>query len=200
MKKILLSSGFVSCLALLTVPFFITRAPADDTAPKQLPVVFSGGYETVPVDHGRPVALVAGALGVAPEVFREAFSHVHPAGPGSGGPTGEEARANKTALMSRLGKYGITNDRLDTVSNRYRYASWRGEKWPSKAATAYAVVENGQITKFVVTDGGYGYCSLPEISVPGVRDYAGKAELGFDKNFEKNGTITSIAVVPPEAK
>jgi hypothetical protein len=48
------------------------------------------------------------------------ISHVHPAGPGSGGPTGEEARANKAALMSALGKYRGTNERLDEVSNRYR--------------------------------------------------------------------------------
>jgi hypothetical protein len=200
MKKILLPSGLAPCVAVFTLAFLNSRALAEEASAKQVPVVFSGGYETAPVDHGRPVALVAGALGVAPEVFREAFSHVHPAGPGSGGPTGEEARANKAALMSRLAKYGITNDRLDEVSNRYRYAQWRGEKWPSKPASAYAVVENGKITKFVVTDGGYGYCSLPEISVPGVRDYAGKAELGFDKNFEKNGAIVSIAVYPQEGK
>src|SRR4051812_26475330 len=70
------------------------------------PVVFSGGHETEGVDRGRPVVLIAAALGVKPEVFREAFSHVHPAGPGSGGPTGAEARQNKAALMSALGKYG----------------------------------------------------------------------------------------------
>jgi hypothetical protein len=44
--------------------------------PKQLPsdvtrvaVVFSGGHETEGVDHGRPVVLIAAALGVKPEVF-----------------------------------------------------------------------------------------------------------------------------------
>src|SRR5437016_5075268 len=81
----------------------------------RVPVVFNGGHDTDPRDHGRPVVLIAAALGVKPEVFREAFSHVHPAGPGSGGPTDAEARKNKAALMSALGKYGITNDRLDTV-------------------------------------------------------------------------------------
>lgn len=45
----------------------------------RMPVVFSGGHETVGVDHGRPVVLIAAALGVKDEVFREAFSHVHPA-------------------------------------------------------------------------------------------------------------------------
>ena len=61
----------------------------------RVPVVFSGGRETEGVDHGRPVVLIAAALGVKPEVFREAFTHVHPAGPGSGGPTDAEARAQQ---------------------------------------------------------------------------------------------------------
>src|SRR5258708_2366054 len=85
-----------------------------------------------------------GAL-VAPEVFREAFSHVLPAGPDSGGPTEGEARANKAALMAVLGKYGITNERLDEVSNRYRYVKSHGQMWPTKAAVANALVQNGVI-------------------------------------------------------
>ncbi|NBQ65466.1 MAG: hypothetical protein EBT95_08050 [Verrucomicrobia bacterium] len=31
----------------------------------RVPVVFSGGHETDPRDHGRPVVLIAGALGVS---------------------------------------------------------------------------------------------------------------------------------------
>ncbi|MEQ1843928.1 MAG: hypothetical protein ABL994_26285 [Verrucomicrobiales bacterium] len=31
--------------------------------------------------------------------------------------------------MSALGKYGITNERLDTVSNFYRYPPGRGDLW-----------------------------------------------------------------------
>jgi hypothetical protein len=45
----------------------------------KVPVVFSGGHDTVVVDRGRPVVLIAAALGVPDEVFREAFSHVRPA-------------------------------------------------------------------------------------------------------------------------
>src|SRR6476659_3521050 len=113
---------------------------------KRVSVVFSDGHDTDPRDKGRPVVLVAGGLGVTPEVFREAFSHVHPAGPGSGGPTGEEARANKAALMSALGKYGITNDRLDEVSNYYRYMRSEGQMWTTKDAVANALVKDGMVT------------------------------------------------------
>src|ERR1051325_7086572 len=79
----------------------------------RVPVVFSGGHETDPRDHGRPVVLVAGALGVQPQVFRDAFSHVRPAPRGTE-PDPRQVRENKAALMSALGRYGVTNDRLDT--------------------------------------------------------------------------------------
>src|SRR5206468_1655940 len=114
-------------ILLLTLLTLSTLVGKSDERGNKVPVVFSGGHDTDPKDRGRPVVLIAGALGVAPEVFREAFSHVHPAGPGSGGPTDAEARANKAALMNALGKYGVTNERLDTVSNYYRYVRSRGE-------------------------------------------------------------------------
>jgi hypothetical protein len=158
----------------------------------RVPVVFSEGHDTDPRDHGRPVILVAGALGVAPEVFREAFSHVHPAGPDSGGPTGEEARANKAALMSVLGKYGITNDRLDEVSNRYRYVKSHGQMWPTKAAVANAVVQNGMITGYEIISGGFGYSSPPIVTIPNVKGTAPKVELSFGKDFEANGSVSVI--------
>ena len=115
---------------LLSVPCF--------AGVTKVPLIFSGGHETDPRDHGRPVILIAAALKVPPEVFREAFSHVHPAGPGSGGPTDAEARANKHALMDALGKYGVTDEILNEVSNRYRYRSGAGELWPTHEAAGYA--------------------------------------------------------------
>src|SRR4029079_7602033 len=121
------------------------ESPTLPSGVTRVPVVFSGGHETEGQDRGRPVVLVAGGLGVKPEGFREAFSHVHPAGPGSGGPTGEEARANKAALMSALGKYGITNDRLDEVSNYYRYMRSNGEMWKTRNAVANALVKDGVV-------------------------------------------------------
>jgi hypothetical protein len=166
----------------------------------KIPVVFSGGHETDPRDHGRPVVLVAGALGVAPEVFRDAFSRVHPAGPDSGGPTGEEARANKAALMSVLGKYGITNDRLDTVSNRYRYVRSHGEMWPSQPAVANALVQNGVVTGFEVVSGGGGYSSPPKVTVPNVKAASAKVELSFSKDFDSNGAVSKIILAGEKDK
>jgi hypothetical protein len=144
----------------------LNALPADVT---RVAVVFSGGHDTEGVDHGRPVVLIAAALGVKPEVFREAFSHVHPAGPGSGGPTDAEARQNKSALMNALGKYGITNERLNEVSNFYRYASWNGGIWKNTPATANALVKNGNI------------------KVP-----APKVDLSFGKDMQSNGAVSAI--------
>ena len=160
----------------------------------RMPVTFSGGHETVPVDHGRPVKLIAAALGVQDEVFREAFSHVHPAGPGSGGPTDAEARQNKAALMNALGKFGITDERLNTVSNFYRYPPGRGNLWKTQPATANALVKNGAVTGYEITGGGYGYTMPPTVSVPGIAGAAAKVELTFGKDMEANGAVSAITV------
>ena len=168
-------------------------------AATHVPVVFSGGHDTDGRDRGRPVVLVAAALGVPPEVFRDAFSHVHPAGPSSGGPTDAEALANKKALMDALGRYGVTDERLNEVSNYYRYVRSRGELWPTKAAAAYAVVEKGVVTGYVVTNGGAGYSSEPTVSVPGIANApAPKVQLGFDKKFANNGSVTALTIPPPK--
>ncbi len=177
--------------------FAAEPAPAAVT---KVPVVFSGGHDTDPRDHGRPVILVAGALGVAPEVFRDAFSRVHPAGPDSGGPTRDEAQANKAALMSVLGKYGITNDRLDTVSNRYRYVRSHDEMWPTKQAVANALVQNGVVTGYEIVSGGYGYSSAPTITVPNIKSVPAKVELAFGKDFESNGSVSKIIVASGKDK
>jgi hypothetical protein len=169
-------------------------ARAADAPATQVPLVFSGGHDTDPRDHGRPVVLVAGALKVTPQVFRDAFSHVHPAGPGSGGPTDAEARANKKVLMDALAKYGVTDERLNQVSNRYRYRSWAGELWPTHAATGYATVSNGAVTGFVVTDPGYGYSSPPSVTVKDMPDVKTLSTLSFDADFGKNGSVKSVTV------
>jgi hypothetical protein len=178
-------------------PFLVSNARATDASITQVPLVFSGGHETDPRDHGRPVVLVAGALKVAPEVFREAFSHVHPAGPNSGGPTDAEARANKKALMDALAKYGVTDERLNQVSNRYRYRSWMGELWPTHDAAGYATVSNGAVTGFVVTDPGYGYSSPPSVTVKDMPSVQTASTLAFDADFSKNGSVKSVALAVP---
>lgn len=160
----------------------------------RVPVVFSGGHETVGVVRGRPVVLIAAALGVAPEVFREAFSRVHASGPGRG-PTDDEARQNKAALMGALGKHGVTNERLDEVSNFYRYPPGRGNLWRTTPASANALVKDGAITGYEITDGGAGYASPPNVSVAGFEDAHPKVALNFGKDFESNGAVASMGDV-----
>lgn len=158
-------------------------------------VAISGGYETDPVDRGRPVALIAAALGVPADTFREAFSGVKPAGADSGGPTAAEAQANKAALMKVLAPYGITNDRLDEVSNYYRYNGSKGEVWKRTPASATAIVENGVLKGVKITNAGAGYSSAPTVILtsPGGK-VAAKAEIVFSKDFKTNGSIKAIVL------
>ncbi len=184
-----------------------SATPARSADPKELPkdvtrvpVVFSGGHDTEGVDHGRPVVLIAAALSVKPEVFREAFSHVHPAGPGSGGPTDAEARQNKAALMGALGKFGVTDAKLNTVSNFYRYPPGRGGIWRNRPATADALVKNGVVVGYVLINGGYGYTTPPAVSVPNVPAATAKVEISFSKEMELNGAVSSISLVKEPGK
>jgi hypothetical protein len=189
-------------LPLLTAAFILTTSLAHAQLDKdvtRVPVVFSGGHDTDPRDGGRPVVLIAAALGVKPEVFREAFSRVRPAGPGRG-PTGEEARKNKEVLMNALGKYGITNERLDAVSNYYRYEPGRGNLWKNKPATANALIKSGAIIGYEIINGGSGYSSLPTVSVPNHPKAGAKVELTLGKNFESNGAISAITIPQQKAK
>ena len=162
-------------------------------------VEFSGGHDTDGKDRGRPVVLVAGALGVKPEVFRDAFSKVKPA-PAGTEPDPEQVRKNKAALMDALGKFGVTNDRLDTVSNYYRYVRSRGDMWPTKEAKANALAKDGAIIGFEVVSGGSGYSSPPKVSVPKFKDVDAKVELSFDKEFDKNGAVSAITITKDKAK
>jgi hypothetical protein len=186
-----LSISLVAASALMIQESSAQSARSTDS---HVNVVFSHGHETDPRDRGRPVILIAAALGVPAEVFREAFTHVHPAPQGRGGPTDEEARKNKDALLSALGKYGVTNDRLDEVSNHYRYVRSRGELWTNKNAEAYATVKNGKVSGFVVTTKGNGYSSEPDISVPGFPSATEKAQLSFSKKLENNGCVSQISL------
>src|SRR5262245_48263063 len=127
-------------------------ARAEET---RIPVTFSGGHEIGKKDYGRPITLIAAALNVKPDDFRKAFSGVTPAH--GRGPTGDEARRNKEALMKVLGPLKVTNERLDEVSNYYRFRPQKNELWPTKPAEAYAVIEDGELKKVVVTKPGAGY-------------------------------------------
>ncbi len=161
-------------------------------AETKVPVTFSGGHETDPQDRGRPVVLVAAALEVKPEVFRKAFSGVTPARDRR--PTGEEARRNKATLMKVLGPHKVTNDRLDEVSNYYRYRPEKGELWPTTPAEAYAVVDEGKIAKIVVTNPGAGYSSPPKATVKGFENVPLEAKVKFEKDLKKNGGVEAVEI------
>lgn len=180
----------LACIALAAS--ILTPAGAADGVTR-VPVVFSGGHGTLPVDHGRPVKLIAAALDVKPEVFRAAFSGVHPAGPGKG-PTEPEARGNKKVLMDALGKFGVTNERLDTVSNFYRYPPGPGGLWKTTPATANALVKNGSVVGFEITSGGAGYTTAPKVTVPNFKIPAVNVDLSFTKDLATNGAVTAIAL------
>lgn len=156
-------------------------------------VIFQHGHETDPRDSGRPVALIAAALGVKDEVFRQAFSGVKPARDGA--PTPERARENKQVLMEALGKYGITNDRLDEVSNYYRYKAEAGEVWKQSPAAAKAIIKDGKVTGFKIMDAGAGYTSPPEVTVAGYETVKVKATIEFSKDFRQNGRVTALSIV-----
>ncbi len=188
-----------SVFPLIAASLLVVAAPAV-AEPTALPagvtrvaVVFSGGHDTVAADRGRPVRLIAAALGVPPEVFREAFSHVHPAGPGSGGPTEAEARANKAALLGALGSYAVTNERLDMVSDFYRYPPGRGGLWKNTPASANALVKDGAVIGYEVVSGGAGYTTAPAVSVPGIKAVAAPTvEIRFGKDLESNGAVAAL--------
>src|SRR5436309_3576180 len=116
---------------------------ANQAGETKVPVTFLGGHEISKNDFGRPVVLIAAALEVKPEVFREAFSGVTPAKGRK--PSPDEARKNKAALLKVLAPHGVTNERLDEVSDYYRFRPDRGELWPTTAAKAHAIVAGGKI-------------------------------------------------------
>jgi hypothetical protein len=169
-----------------------------DAAEMKVPVTFSRGREIGRNDFGRPVVLIAAGLGVNPDVFRQAFSGVTPAR--GRGPTGEEARKNKAALLKVLGPHGVTNERLDEVSDYYRFRPDRGERWPTREAQAYAIVDGGKIKRIVVTEPGSGYCVAPTAIVQGMETIKLQVNLHFDKDLTKNGGIESIGLAPAAKK
>ena len=164
-------------------------------AEKKVAVQFTGGHETDRQDGGRPIVLVAAGLGVKPEVFREAFRGVTPAK--NGRPSGEEARRNKAALMKVLQPHGVSNDRLDEVSDYYRYQPQRGELWKHTPAEAHAIVEGGKILRIEITNPGSGYSSLPQVAVPGFDKAVFEPSLHFDQDLKKNGSLTAVTIVRP---
>lgn len=154
-------------------------------------VEITGGDATDPRDHGRPVKLIAAALGVPEEVFREAFSHVSPAAAGHE-PDPDQVRRNKAELLAVLAPYGVTNESLDRVSDYYRFNESAGETWPRIAATAAVIINNGQVTGLKLNNPGAGYSSPPTITLIGVDGQTATADLHFGLDLATNGSIAEL--------
>ena len=169
------------------------RSTAAAAATKTVTVRITGGHATDAHDHGRPVVLVAAALGVPTEVFRTAFDGVTPAAAGDA-PDPAQVQLNKAALLAVLAPYGVTNDRLDEVSNHYRFQGSKGETWPQQAARATAVVRDGKVVSITLVDGGTGYSSTPRVSIPGARTATIHVTLRHGADFATNGAIASLTV------
>jgi hypothetical protein len=187
-------------LALGSFPLLCIQSlyATDSSAPPEtkMALVFTGGHDTDPRDRGRPVVLIAAALGVPAAVFRDAFSHVHPAAAGEQ-PDPAQVRLNKDALMQRLAPYGVTNERLDEVSNYYRYRRQNGELWRHVDAEGFAMFSGGKIASITITNAGAGYSSEPKVSIPGVGlTVYPMARLMFGTDLSNNGSILKIELTP----
>jgi hypothetical protein len=190
--RVILAGVFALPCTLLLAQSPIDSAKKLPPGVTRVPVEFSGGHETDGRDKGRPVVLIAAALGVPPAVFREAFSHVKPA-PAGTQPDPEQVRKNKGALMDALGKHGVTNERLDEVSNYYRYVRSKGELWPTKPAVADVLVKDNKILGFEVKDSGAGYSSPPTVSIPNMKIAAPIVTMSYGKDLQHNGAVKAIA-------
>jgi hypothetical protein len=125
-------------------------------------------------------------------VFREAFSHVRPA-PAGQEPDPEQVRRNKRALLGALAKYGVTNERLDEVSNAYRYRAGGGRLWRHEDAVVSATLDgDGKVTGFVVEKAGAGYTTAPTVRVAGHPELKAVVTLHFDTDLAKNGSVESV--------
>lgn len=171
-----------------------TSTPSANTTANLKPgtVLLREGFVTDAVDGGRPVALIAASLGVSKKIFRDAFSRVTPAR--GGHPSAQLARANKQALMDALGKHGITNERLDEVSNFYRYRPQSGELWKHSNAKVELIVSAGKVTGVKIVDPGFGYSSAPKVVVAGYPNQKIKSTIGFSKDTRTNGRLISVEI------
>lgn len=183
----------VGSVVLMAAVFLSFARRQTNSLESLVAVTVSGGLDTDPRDGARPVALVAGALGVPSSVFRRAFSGVTPARGSE--PEPGQVRRNKAALLSVLAPYAISNDQLDRASDYYRYRPEQGEIWPCTPAKILAIVNNGKLTGLRVIQAGAGYTTPPTLSVPGFQRVVVTAKLGYSKQFETNGSIVGVKVL-----
>jgi hypothetical protein len=184
----------LTSLLLLGLGLGARAAAPGEPAVETVSVAITGGFRTDPRDNGRPVILVASALGVSSKIFRDAFSRVHPAPAGSE-PDPEQVRRNKDVLLAALGPHGVSNARLDEVSSYYRCDGSRGELWKHHAAKVTVELSKGKAPVITVLDYGAGYTSPPKLSVPGHPEIKIKASLVFGFALDTNGSLSRVEIV-----
>lgn len=176
------------------VLLFIAERPAPAaTASRSIPVRITGGHATDPRDGGRPVVLVAAALGVPTAVFREAFSHVTPAAAGEE-PDPAQVQRNKAALLAVLAPYGVTNATLDAASDHYRFDGAGGGTWPQTAARARGTIRHGRVVAVRLLSGGSGYSSTPRVTVPGHPAATFTVTVRYGTDTATSGAIGRLAL------
>ncbi len=113
--------------------------------------------------------------------------------PACGGsePSASRVRANKTVLRAAPAAHGVTNERLDTVSDYYRYAPGRNSLWTNRPAVASALVKDGAIIGYKLLHDGSGYTTPPVARVTGFPHAHPTVSLVFGTNLAANGSILS---------
>ena len=87
------------------------------------------------------------------------------------------------------------NERLDEVSNYYRYNREAGEVWQRTPATATAIIQDGKVTGFNITNAGAGYSTAPTVKVVGYDDLEVKVTIEFSTDLSTNGRVASLSIV-----
>ena len=95
----------------------------------------------------------------------------------------------------RTRKHGVSNERLDEVSYDYRCNGSAGETWKHSTATATAIIMEGKVTGFTITNAGAGYLIASRVSVVGYGDVEVEATIEFSNDFKTNGRVTSLTVL-----
>lgn len=170
-----------------------TKPQVPDDAAGRVVVEFSGGRETQPEDNGHPVTLIANALDITPQVFREAFFQFVPDAENT---DTDGWKQHLPEMMKILGPHGVTEARLTEVLDYYAGTRAGGATWPLEPAIAWATVKDGKITGFEVTTGGAGYNSPPTVNVAGHDTSGVKAELSGSNSLKQNGAVSGIQLGP----
>ena len=142
------------------------------------------------------MVLIAAALKVPTEVFRKAFSGVTPAAGGQEPEAGQVHRNKETLLCVPAPTASPTTNltRSPTITDTAAAKERCGEMSP---AAATAIIHDGVVTGFTITNAGSANSSPPGISIAGMDDPNAKVKLHFGTDFRTNGSIQEITLGDP---